>query len=124
MRTRISDLTTAQLKNILALKEQIQSLQGQMDSIASAGGNGAGRMPSLFVEGAPKKRRRRMSRAGRAAIADAARARWAKVRGTGAKSPKPAKKKDGRSSPAVRGKLAAAAKARWAKVRVEGKKTL
>jgi hypothetical protein len=86
-------------------------------------------------------------------MAAAQRARWARVKGTGARASKrskkgkrrlsaagraaiiagtkarwakvkAAKKKDRRSSPAVRAKLAAAAKARWAKVRAEGKKRL
>jgi hypothetical protein len=115
----IKDLTTGQLRRILAIKEQIETLQSQINSIAD-GGNGAG-MPSPFT----KKRRRRMSRAARARIAAAQRARWAKIKGPGTKSQaKPAKNKDRRSSPAVRAKLAAAAKARWAKVRAEGKKKL
>jgi hypothetical protein len=86
-------------------------------------------------------------------MAAAQQARWARVKGTGARPSKrakkgkrrlsaagraaiiagtkarwakvkAAKKKDRRSSPAVRAKLAAAAKARWAKVRAEGKKRL
>jgi hypothetical protein len=65
MRTNIADLTTNQLKSILALKEQIQTLQSQLDSIAG----GDGEIPSPGK--APKKRGRRMSRAGRAAIAAA-----------------------------------------------------
>jgi hypothetical protein len=58
----------------------------------------------------------------RAAISAAAKARWAKVKGT-TTTPKPAKK-DRRSSPATRAKLAAAARSRWAKVKAEGRKTL
>jgi hypothetical protein len=117
--TDLTDLTTTQLKSILALKEQIETLQAEIDLIAN-GGSEAG-MPSPFTEGAPKKKRR-MSRAGRAAIAAAARARWAKIRGK--PKSKPAKKKDRRSSPAVRAKLAAVAKARWKKAKAEGKKGL
>lgn len=59
-----------------------------------------------------------MSRAGRAAIAAAARARWSKYRGKGA-----AKKKR-KVSAAVRAKLATIAKAGWAKAKAEGKKAL
>jgi len=149
--TNLKNLTTSQLNGIIAIKEQIEALQSQIDSIA------AGRdFPVPFIAGeAPKKRRR--SAAIRARMAAAQRARWAKIKGTGARpakkgkrrlsaagraaiiagtkarwarvkgkeaTPKPAKKKDRRSSPAVRAKLAAAAKARWARVRAEGKTTL
>lgn len=62
-----------------------------------------------------------MSRAGRAAIAAAARARWAKVRGE--KADKPVKKRK-KFSAAARKKMAAVAKARWAKAKAAGKTTL
>jgi hypothetical protein len=117
MKTNISDLTITKLKNLLTLKEQIEALQSQLDSIAG----GDGEIPSPGK--APKKRRRRMSRAGRAAIAAAQRARWAKVKGKGrAKSKLPKKKR--KVSMVVKRKLAAIAKARWAKVKAEGKKAL
>jgi hypothetical protein len=135
--TNLSDLTTSQLRKIVAIKEQIEALQSRLDSIAA----GDGEIPTPATLKAPKKRR--MSRAGRAAIAAAQQARWAKLKGKAKRgksrliaaakavviaskeaTAKPAKKKDRRSSPAVRAKLAAAAKARWAKVRAEGKKTL
>jgi hypothetical protein len=146
----ITDLTTAQLQRIITVKQQIEDLQSQLESIADGGRPGPGR----------PKGKRRMSAAARRAIAAGARARWAKIKGTGAIS-EPAKakrklspahkrklikalakarkirlarstaskstpkaKKDRRSSPATRAKLAAAAKARWAKARLEGKKTL
>jgi hypothetical protein len=115
----ISNLTTAQLRQVLALKEQIGALQSQLDSIAAGGS--AGEIPIPAVEEAPKKRRR--SAAVRAKMAAAQQARWAKIKGTGATDFKPAKK-DRRSSPATRAKLRAAAKARWAKARAEGKTRL
>jgi hypothetical protein len=147
--TNLTELTTSQLHSIIAIKEQIEALQGQIDSIASGGGE----IPSPFAEDAPKNGRRHRSAAVRARMAAAQRARWARVKGTGARASKrakkgkrrlsaagraaiiagtkarwakvkAAKKKDRRSSPAVRAKLAAAAKARWAKVRAEGKKRL
>jgi len=66
-----------------------------------------------------------MSAAGRARIAAAARARWAKFR-NGAKAAKPAKatRKKKRFNAAARAKLSAAAKARWAKAKAAGKKAL
>jgi hypothetical protein len=148
--TKFTDLTTSQLNSIIAIKEQIENLQGQLDAIAA--GSDA---PAPMVAG---KRRRRMSRAGRARIIAAVKARWAKVKRNskskparkgkrrlsaagraaiiaGAKArwaklkgakvtPQVAKMNDRRSSPAVRAKLAAAAKARWARVKAEGKTTL
>jgi hypothetical protein len=121
----IKDLSTDQILQIIVIKKKIEKLhstvekrveklQAKIDSIA-----GDGEMPNPST----KKKKRRMSRAGRAAIAAGARARWAKIKGI-VKASKPAKKKDRRSSPATRAKLAAAAKARWAKVKAEGKRAL
>jgi len=76
--TNLSNLTTTQLQRILAIKEHIEGLQGQIDSIAGGGG---GEVP---IPSATKvRRKRRMSRAGRARIAAAQRARWAKVKAEG-----------------------------------------
>jgi hypothetical protein len=61
-----------------------------------------------------KKRRKKMSAAGRASIARAQRARWAKVR-----SAKPTRtvRQRGKMSAATRLKMAKAQRARWTKVR-------
>ncbi len=68
--------------------------------------------------------RRKISVAGRARIAAAQRARWAKVRGTGERKQNvvsmPKKKT---MSPAARRKIAAAQRARWAKVKAAQKKS-
>lgn len=110
--TKLTNLTTSQLNQIIALKEQIEALQSQIESIA-----GGGEVASPFAgeAPAPAKRKYHMSAAHRRklikALAKARKIRWAKV--------KAAKKKDRRSSPAVRAKLAAAARARWARVRAE-----
>jgi len=69
-----------------------------------------------------------MSAAGKARIAAAQKARWAKIK---AEKPavkavvavKPAKKKFTMSA-AAKAKLSALAKARWAKIKATGKKTL
>jgi hypothetical protein len=114
--TNLYDLTTTQLHRIIAIKEKIEKLQGQLDALAGGGEIGA---PAAGI--APKKRH--ISPAGRARIAAAARARWARVRGDQA-APKAAKKVDRRMSPAVKARLAAIARARWARVKAEGKKTL
>jgi hypothetical protein len=126
--TNISDLTTGQLHRILSIKERIEALQGEIESIAGGGGGG-GEVPSPAAEEAPApaKRKYHMTAAHRRklikALAKARRIRAAKLKAQKA-TPTPAKKKDRRSSPAVRAKLAAAARARWARVRAEGKKGL
>ena len=121
----IKDLSTDQILQIIVIKKKIEKLhkavekrveklQAKIDSIA-----GDGAMPSPST-----KKKRRMSRAGRAAIAAGARARWAKIKGKGAaKADKPAKKKR-KVSAAVKAKLSAMAKARWAKAKASGKTTL
>lgn len=117
----LKDLTTGQLKRAFQIKEQIEALLNQLDSI-EGGGNG---VPSPFAPQTRKKRR--MSKAGRAAIAAAAKARWAQYRGKGeAKLEKVAKtgKKKRKMSAAAKAKISEAAKARWAKVKLEGKKGL
>jgi hypothetical protein len=143
----LTHLSTGQLRNILSIREQIETLESEIDSITA----GVGEVPTPATEEAPKKGRRRRSAAVRAKMAAAAKARWAKIKGTGEAitEEKPAKKgtsrliaagraiiaaekatptttekKDRRSSPATRAKLAAAARARWARVRAEGNKGL
>ena len=125
--TNINSLTTTKLRQILAIKEQIESLQSQLDSIAPGG-----EVPTPFnalAEEAPTpaKRKYRMSAAHRRklvkALAKARKIRWANAKAQQAAA-KPAKKKDWRSSPAMRAKLSAAAKARWAKAKAEGKTRL
>jgi hypothetical protein len=118
----ITELTTTQLNQIIAIKEQIETLQSQLNAIA-----GGGEVLTPFTEEVPVpiKRKYHMSAAHKRnlikALTRARKIRWANAKGTKAK---PTKKKDWRSSPEVRTKLSAAAKARWAKARAEGRKTL
>jgi hypothetical protein len=145
--TNISELTTNQLHKIVAIKERIEKLQGELESLV--GGNGdhtpsapapagkrtmsaaarakiaaAARDRWAKVKGtAPKTGKRKLSAAGRAAISAAAKARWAKAKSS-APAEKTSKKKDRRMSPAVKAKLAEIARARWAKVKAAGKSTL
>src|SRR5208283_6060144 len=109
--TNLTDLTTSQLKSIIAIKEQIEALQGQIDSIVAGGGE----IPIPSAVETPKKRRR--SPAVRARMAAAARARWSKIKGTGATAAKPAKKGKRRLSAAGRAAIIAATKARWARAK-------
>jgi hypothetical protein len=119
--TNLTDLTTGQLHQILAIKEQIKTLQSQIESIA-----GGGEVSSPAAGEAPRKKRR-MSPTHRRkvlkALAKARKIRWAKLKGTKA-ARKPAKGGKRVLSAGHKAKLAAAAKARWAKARAEGKKTL
>jgi hypothetical protein len=121
--SNIKDLTVAQLKQAIELREQIESLQAQLASIG--GGKRIGRPPSAKAATPGKRKKRRMSAAGRARIAAAARARWAKYR-RGGKAAQPVKAagKKKRFNAAARAKLSAAAKARWAKAKASGKKAL
>jgi hypothetical protein len=68
--TPLNSLSVAQLREAVAIKEQIEQLETQLASIF-------GETTTLEVAG---KNRRRMSAAGRARMAAAARARWAKIK--------------------------------------------
>ena len=102
----ILSIPSAQLKRIVALKEQIEKLQSKLQAAVTSSAPAG--------EAAPKKRT--MSLAARRKIAAAARARWAKVKGTAKAAPKKRT-----MSLAARRKIAAAARARWAKVRAAKK---
>ncbi|HEX5399529.1 MAG TPA: hypothetical protein VFY06_10825 [Verrucomicrobiae bacterium] len=101
--TKLLDLSTAKLKRIIALKQKIDRLSAQLESLA---GDSSG--PAAKATG----KKWTMSPAARAKIAAAARRRWARVHAAA----KPAKKKRTLSA-AARAKIAAAARERWAKVR-------
>lgn len=62
-----------------------------------------------------------MSAAGRAAIAAAQKARWAKVKG---RTSKPIRRGRRKMSTAARAKIAAAARVRWAKAKAAGRRAL
>jgi len=117
--SNLLSLTTAQLRHAIGLKEKIEALNRQLASILGA--------PASASATAPKKGV--MSAAGRAKVAAAQKARWAKIKGTkpAAKSVKPAAKAPAKKrtmSAAAKAKLSALAKARWAKVKKTGKKSL
>ena len=120
MAIKISDVSTAQLKQIVQLKEQMEDLEAQLARIIG------GAKPAAEVE-KPGPKKRRLSAAGRAAIIAATKARWAKVKAAkapaAAKPIKPVKKKRTMSA-AAKAKLAAIAKKRWAKIHAQGKKRL
>jgi hypothetical protein len=105
------NLTPQQLRHAADIQEKIQALEAELNQIL--GGT---------VEAAPTEtpaKKRKMSAAGRAAIAAAAKARWAKYRAV--KSGKPGRKK---LSAAEKARLSALAKARWAKAKKAGRSRL
>ena len=124
----LKDLTTAQLHRIISIKEQIESLQAEIDSIASGGGE----VPVPTIDAKPARKKYKMSPAHRhnllKALAKARKARWAKIKGTStpvADKPAAKEKKTKRTmSPAARAKIAAAARARWKLAKAAGKSTL
>jgi hypothetical protein len=110
-----TSLTPQQLRRAADIQEKIQLLQKEINQLLGAPA------PTSVPE-VPVRKRRRMSAAGRAAIAAAAKARWARQKGLTA--PKTARKPKRKLSAAGRAALVAAAKARWARVRALGKSRL
>jgi len=123
--TNLQNLSVEQLRRVIAIKEEIETLAAQLAALT---GDEA---PAAESEAAPKRSRRKMSAAARAAIGAAQRRRWAKAkvkRGPG-RPPKEGKKEKvvkakRKVSAATKLKLAAAAKARWAKAKAAGNSSL
>jgi hypothetical protein len=106
-------LTPKQLRRAANIQERIQSLNKDLAALLG--------MSTMAPNGtAGAKTKRRMSAAGRARIAAAARVRWARIKGTNGTSGKPKRK----MRPATRAKIAAAARARWKKAKAAGRTTL
>jgi hypothetical protein len=115
----VTNLSPTQLRKAADLKERIDSLTSELASIL---GGASSLNPQPLP---PKSGGRQMSAAGRARIAAAARARWAKVRAGNGDAPQAPRTKGRRKmSAAGRAKIAAAAKARWAKAKAAGKSRL
>ena len=102
-------LSASQLRAAAHIKDQIEAMMKELADIFTTG------YPTPAPIIATKKRT--MSAAGRARVAAAQKARWAKV-----KKPKAIAKtaKKGMNA-AAKAKLSALAKARWAKLKAEGK---
>ncbi len=113
-------LTSKQLNRAATLKERITVLEEKLASILGAViSSGSNSKPNVLGK------KSKMSAAGRARIAAAQRARWAKVKG--AKSTGPAAKAAPKKrvvSAAVKARLSAIAKKRWAKAKRSGKSAL
>ena len=111
----ITNLTSKQLRQVADLKDKIETFEKRIGKLLGS--------PSKPVSEAKPKKRRKISAAGRAKMAAAAKARWAKVKGT-KPSAKPVKKAKRKMSAAARAKISALAKARWAKAKAAGKTKL
>ena len=109
-----SNLSVAQLKRAVTIKEQIEQLEAELSGIAGEPPKAISTVAPIF---APKKRT--MSAAAKAKISAAQKARWAKDRGE--EPPKvattPVAKPKKILSAAARAKISAGAKARWAKAK-------
>ena len=104
----ISNISVQHLKQALVIREKIQRLEQELESIL-----GGSESTSTNGHGG----RRRMSAAARAKIAAAQKLRWAKYRKGSGKGRR-------KMSAAARAKIAAAAKARWAKAKAANRRTL
>jgi hypothetical protein len=113
-----------ELRQVVAIKEQIEKLQEDLEAIA--GGESVAPEESAHEEATPTgRKKRRMSRKAKAAIAKAQRARWAKLKGNAhVVEAAPVEKKKRKVSRVARAKLAAIARARWARRKAEGKSRL
>ena len=78
----ITDLTTSQLREIVAIKERIEALQGEIESIA--GGGGEVPIPAADEAAVPARRKYHMTAAHKRklikALARARRIRWANAK--------------------------------------------
>jgi hypothetical protein len=103
----LNSLSLAQLQRAVVIKERVEALESELEGLVGGGGSVA--MATIKARGYT------ISAAGRARIAAAQRARWAKAKGNKAKR---------KMSAAGRAAISRAAKARWAKARAAGRKTL
>ena len=121
----IINVSVQQLRQAADLKEKIAALENQLSQLLGSTAPTVAVKPAAAK--APKKKGG-MSAAGKARIAAAQKARWAKIKAAkpdakavvAVKAAQPAKKKFTMSA-AAKAKISAAAKARWAKVRAAKK---
>ena len=113
----ILELTSAQLKQAADIKDQIEALNQELNALL---GSSAAPVYKLAQPAYQPAKKGGMSAAGKARIAAAQRARWAKVKAEKpgkslAVAVKPAKKRG--MSAAGKARIIAAQKLRWAKVK-------
>lgn len=141
----VSNLSLAQLKQAVQIKEQIEKLQRELSSVLGlssptqkAAGSGMSEATKAKLRAAAKARwakvkagkkptastnRKPMSAAARARLSALMKAKWAAKNKGGTKSVvKKAAPKKTTMSAAAKARLSAFAKARWAKVKAAGKK--
>ena len=111
--SNLLSLSSAQLKRAAAIKDQIEDLNRELAGLLGS--------PATASKPAKGARKGGMSAAGRAAVAAAQRARWAKIKAAKPAAKTAAKKKKFTMSASAKAKISAAAKARWAKVRAAKK---
>ena len=112
----LSNLTPTQLRNAADLVEKIEALNAELSEMFGSSAPAPVRAP-IKTPGKRGPKKGGISAEGRARIAEAQKARWAKTNGTKVKSvktPKPAKRKMSAAGIAA---IRAAQKARWAKVK-------
>jgi hypothetical protein len=114
MTTDLSSISAAALRRAADIKETIETLGRELASLVG------GSTPAA----AKPVKRHTMSAAGRAKIAAAQRARWAKTKKPTLSAKAIPVKKRRPMSPAVKAKLSALAKARWSKIKAGGKKSV
>jgi|SRR6266850_6793954 len=113
MNSIFSSVTAQQLRKAAGIKEKIDALHAELNRILRTANEVGHRL-------LPQKRRK-MSRAAIARISAAAKARWARIRGTAGKSNgKPRRK----MSAAGKARLSALARARWKKAKAQGRSAL
>jgi len=107
MSNSLATVTAVQLRQAIAIKEQIEALETELAAIFGAG-------PATVTPEAAPTGKRTMSAAGRARVAAAQRARWARQKGAAPQAVEAPKHKR-QISPEGRQRMVAGAKARWAK---------
>jgi hypothetical protein len=112
----LSDLSVTELRKVLQIKEEIVTLETQLDAVLGVPGAAVAATPAAKRVAGKRGGRRKLSPEARERIAAAQRARWAAQRG-GKPAAKPAPGKRGgrrKLSPEARERIAAAQRARWA----------
>jgi hypothetical protein len=104
----VMDISVKELQEAISIRQQIDNLQRRLSSLL----RGAPQRPI-----GPTAAGRYFSASTRAKLAAAARARWARTRGTGGAAPA---RRKGQLTPAGRRKLSQLMKARWAARRKAG----
>ena len=110
------ELSTAQLRQALQMREQIEDLQRKLNALLGGERSASANVKTKKTVGRSSAKRT-LSPEARAKIAAGQKARWAKTKAPVApvsKSGAKAAKKKGGLTPEGRAKLAAAMKARWA----------